>query len=55
MEGNKINKKKFIDSEKLNKIRVLLLGNKSVGKTSLINRYINHHFRKDSYSTKEIK
>jgi GTPase SAR1 family protein len=45
---------KYVEGEKLNKIRVIFLGNQKVGKTSLIMRYMNHYFRSDYFPTNEI-
>jgi GTPase SAR1 family protein len=46
--------KRYIDGNRLPKFRVILLGNSKVGKTSLIERYMNHNFREEYFPTKEI-
>ncbi len=54
MEKMNSKSKKYIDGEKIDKIRVVLLGNQKVGKTGLIIRYMNHHFRSDYFPTNEL-
>jgi GTPase SAR1 family protein len=36
------------------KYRMILLGSKKTGKTSLINRFINNSFRNEYYPTKDL-
>ncbi len=42
-------------SEMLTKFRIMLLGNSSVGKTSIITQFINNTFRDSYFPTSEIK
>ena len=43
-----------IDGKLNPKFRMILLGSKKVGKTSLINQMINNNFREDYYPTKDL-
>jgi GTPase SAR1 family protein len=42
------------EEEVTNKYRIFMAGNVGVGKTCLINRYINNSFRKEYYPTKDL-
>jgi GTPase SAR1 family protein len=44
----------YLDGNQFPKFRAMLLGNSKVGKTSLLNRYMNHCFRDEYYPTKEL-
>jgi GTPase SAR1 family protein len=48
------NEKVHYDGSSLDKYRIILFGDKEVGKTSLINRFINHTFREEYNPTTEI-
>jgi hypothetical protein len=43
------------DALRLPKFRILVLGNSEVGKTSIIDQFVNNHFRDTYCPTKEIK
>ncbi len=42
------------DGYKLQKFRLIMLGNAEVGKTSIINQFINNSFRDSYFPTKEL-
>ena len=42
------------DGSKLQKFRLVILGNAEVGKTSIINQFINNSFRDSYFPTKEL-
>jgi GTPase SAR1 family protein len=42
------------DGKKLQKFRIIFLGNAEVGKTSIINQFINNSFRDTYFPTKEL-
>ena len=44
----------FIEGQNLEKFRILILGSSRVGKTTLINQYINNFFKEIYYPTKDI-
>ena len=46
--------KRYIDGNRFPKFRAILLGDAKVGKTSLVMRYMNHHFRKEYFPTKDV-
>lgn len=39
----------------LPKIRILIIGNSKAGKTSIINRIINHNFLRKTLETKDVE
>ena len=42
------------DGIKNPKFRIILIGNKQVGKTIIINQFINNQFRNEYYPTKDL-
>lgn len=45
---------KFYNGNDLPKLRLLLVGNANVGKTSFIIRYMNNNFKEEYYPTNDI-
>ncbi len=43
------------DGTKLQKFRIVVLGDAEVGKTSIINQFVNNSFRSTYFPTKELK
>jgi GTPase SAR1 family protein len=44
----------YVDGKLLPKFRVIMLGSAGVGKTNIINQFINNNFRKEYYPTKDL-
>jgi len=43
-----------LDGKKQPKFKIIFLGNKAVGKTSLINQFVNNNFKSNYYPTKDL-
>ncbi len=44
----------IIEGRKTYKLRIIVLGSACVGKSSLINQYVNNCFKKEYYPTKGL-